>query len=114
MVFKYIEHVLGVFPEADRRHLKSMEILNNCRFTLDNMDDFVKDLDFFKANEDHLILVQRGSCVPFTSIDPKAPFYGVVKDPAGFKILTGKDRTDFICLHDGTQLVPVWVYKPNS
>ncbi len=114
MVFKYIKHVLGAFPEADRAHLKNIEKLNNCRFTLESTDDFVKDLDFFRENEDHLLLIQRGLCIPFSNVNPKAPLYGVIKDPEGFKILTGKDRTDFVCLHDGTQLVPMWVYNPNS
>ena len=113
MVFKLLEHVLGNFPETDRQHLKRIEKDNNCRFTVVNPSDFVKDLDFFKENKDHLLLIQSGLCVPFANIHPEKPFYGVIRDAYGFKELTGEDMSFFYCPGDEVRLVPMWVYKPN-
>ena len=113
MVFDYMKNRLGYMPESDRLHLKSIEKLNDCRFTLDDLDGFIKDFDFFKDNEKHLLFVQDGRCIPFCNVNPEKIFYGIVKDVEGFKILTGKDFSDFICPREGVRLVPIWVYQPN-
>ena len=115
MLFKFIEAKYG-----DERnclgYLHFIELMYDCRFTVDDMNELEQSYDFFAERAADMAFVQEGNLRGFNKLDKSKIFFGFIdtsRDEA-YKAVTGLDKEKFYCPKERLYLVPLWMYVPEK
>ena len=113
MLFEFIKAKFGE-NRANLGYLHFLELLYDCRFAVEDLNQLEQSFEFFEENSAYLDFIQDGNLTQFRKLKKNKIFFGFISDsvPEAYEKVIGTSGEKLYSYKDRLYHVPLWVYVP--